>query len=497
MITIDTTSPVITITGDEFDQPHNFVTITAVSDGEEALSYKIQSASICSTTAPTDATQYPTGGVVINDESNNNKYVCFYATDIADNFSSNVSEQIQNIDTTTTAPSLSLKDSSNSGITTDGITNNNTPDIRVSNAEAGSNIVITATKQGETPITQTGIGNDDITLPTLSDGEWSITATATDIAGNVSDVSTTLVITIDTTLPTITITNPNFNTPSQTKTITAVSDGEEALSYKIQSASVCSTTPPTDAIQYPTGGVIINNESDNSKYVCFYATDIAGNFSSSVSEQIQNIDTGTTAPSLSLSPSSNSGITTDLITNDSTPDIRVTNAETGSTVNITATKQGETPITLSREGNGDITLTTLSDGEWSITATATDTSGNVSDVSTPLVITIDITLPTIPALTLGTDTGSNTADGITNDNTPNIGVANAETGSTINITATKQGETPITQTGTGNGDITLSTLSDGEWSITATATDTAGNVSAVFYYTCDNDRHNLTYNHNN
>ena len=93
-----------------------------------------------------------------------------------------------------------------------------------------------------------------------------------------------------------------------------MSDGGEALSYKIQSASICSTIAPTDADQYLTGGVVINNESDNRKYVCFYATDIADNFSSSLSGQIENIDRETTTPSILLNPSSNSGITTDDIT---------------------------------------------------------------------------------------------------------------------------------------------------------------------------------------
>ena len=105
------------------------------------------------------------------------------------------------------APTLSLKQSSNSGINTDGITNDNTPTITISNAETGSTINITATKQGATSVTGTSAGNGDVTLSTLSDGEWSITAIATDASENTSDPSTALVITIDTAVPVITV-NP-------------------------------------------------------------------------------------------------------------------------------------------------------------------------------------------------------------------------------------------------------------------------------------------------
>ena len=49
----------------------------------------------------------------------------------------------------------------------------------------------------------------------------------------------------------------------------------------------------------------------------------------------------------------------------------------------------------------------------------------------------------------------------------------------VNITATKDGVN-IVGSRTDNGDVTLPTLSGGEWSITAIATDIAGNVSDSF-----------------
>ena len=124
--------------------------------------------------------------------------------------------------------------------------------------------------------------------------------------------------------------------------------------------------------------------------------------------------------SLSLKDSSNSGITTDLITSDNTPTITISNAETGSTINITATKQGATSVTATSPGNGDVILSTLSDGEWSITATATDTSANTSDPSTALVITIDTAVPviTVNPTTISLEAGStppNFFEGVSTD----------------------------------------------------------------------------------
>src|SRR5205807_500444 len=146
---------------------------------------------------------------------------------------------------------------------------------------------------------------------------------------------------------------------------------------------------------------------------------------------------------------------------------------TGSTLRGTAAADGS--------GSWTITITsTLTSGTYSITATATDAAGNVSPASGALSVTIDTggNAPSPPDLTAASDTGSSNTDNLTSNSTPPFtGSAPTRrsselTGSTLRATAAADGG--------GSWTITItSTLSDGPHSITATATDAAGNVSPV------------------
>jgi hypothetical protein len=105
-------------------------------------------------------------------------------------------------------------------------------------------------------------------------------------------------------------------------------------------------------------------------------------------------------------------------------------------------------------------------------ATATDAAGNTSDCSTTSVTYVeDSAAPNKPTV------DSTTPGSPANDNSPNVN-GTAEAGSTVKL---YDGVTQIgsaTATG-GNWSITSSTLASGAHTITATATDGAGNVSAA------------------
>src|SRR5439155_13979933 len=107
--------------------------------------------------------------------------------------------------TAPSAPSTpDLADASDSGASnTDNITSVTTPTF-TGTAEAGSTVKIfsDAVQVGST--TATG-GAYSLATSALSQGTHSITATATDAAGNVSPSSAALSVTIDTTAPTVTI----------------------------------------------------------------------------------------------------------------------------------------------------------------------------------------------------------------------------------------------------------------------------------------------------
>ncbi|MEJ6024387.1 Ig-like domain-containing protein, partial [Ramlibacter sp. PS4R-6] len=88
--------------------------------------------------------------------------------------------------------------------------------------------------------------------------------------------------------------------------------------------------------------------------------------------------------------------------------------------------------------------------------------------------------PSAPDLTAGTDSGSSSTDDLTNDNTPTF-TGTAEANALVELFDT-DGTTSLgtaTADGSGNWSITVSTLGDGAHTITAKATDAAGNTSAA------------------
>src|SRR5205823_2990042 len=140
-------------------------------------------------------------------------------------------------------------------------------------------------------------------------------------------------------------------------------------------------------------------------------------------------------------------------------------------------------------GNWTISPTSpLNEGTHSITAEQRDVAGNVAS-SAALSITIDTTGPAAPAtpdLTAASDSGSSSTDNITNDTTPTFtGTTEANSPVVLLEGSTVLGTT--TADGSGNWSITSSTLSDGTHSITAKATDAAGNstTSAALSVTID------------
>ncbi|MDP3057336.1 MAG: Ig-like domain-containing protein [bacterium] len=121
------------------------------------------------------------------------------------------------------------------------------------------------------------------------------------------------------------------------------------------------------------------------------------------------------------------------------------------------------------------------DGVKLLTARLTDVAGNVGLWSASLVLTLDTGIPSVPSapdLDAASDLGLSDTDNITNDNTPSFN-GTAEAGSTVKL---YDGATEIgngTATGGGAWSIISTLLVDGAHTITATATDAAGNTSGA------------------
>ena len=136
--------------------------------------------------------------------------------------------------------------------------------------------------------------------------------------------------------------------------------------------------------------------------------------------------------------------------------------------------------TTSADGSGNWSYTTgtLSDGSHSLTAKATDAAGNQGVASSALSLTIDTVAPGAPVISGFTTDSGTVGDGLTNDNTPTLsGTAAAASTVTVYDGATALGTT--TADGSGAWSYTTGILSDGAHSLTAKATDAAGNQGAA------------------
>jgi hypothetical protein len=217
------------------------------------------------------------------------------------------------------------------------------------------------------------------------------------------------------------------------------------------------------------------------------AHDAAGNANTASTSTDNTVTYDIDAPPAPSTPdmtaATDSGsLDTDNITNIKKPTF--TGSETENGALITLLVDGVANGTTTAAG-GSWTITAannIADGDHTVTATATDSVGNVSLPSGSLSITIDTVAnaPSIPDLDPASDSGSHNDDNITNVTKPKFN-GTAEKNATVELF---RGGTislgTTTADNSGNWSLTLSTaLADNTYSITATQTDVAGNVSAA------------------
>lgn len=182
------------------------------------------------------------------------------------------------------------------------------------------------------------------------------------------------------------------------------------------------------------------------------------------------------------------------LTNDATPPLTGT-ADANSVVTIFDGGTQIAVVTADNTGTWTFTPdTALGEGSHSFTVRATDPLGNVSAVSAPWSVVIDLTAPTVPTLDNVNDDvsggvqGNLTSGQVTNDSTPTIS-GTGLAGSTIHIMNNGTQIGTATVDVNGNWSFTPTTpLGDGSYALRAYATDAAGNASAnssVFAFTVD------------
>ncbi len=231
-------------------------------------------------------------------------------------------------------------------------------------------------------------------------------------------------------------------------------------------------------------GVDLSSFSEGTVSIAVSITDVAGNEGILVSGAPATLDkTPPAAPGTpDLTAASDTGTSdTDNLTSITLP-IFVGTAAANSEVRL---YNGSTQIgsgTTDAIGNWSITPTiALAENTNSITATVLDAAGNESAASAALSVEIDVTPPATPGATdlaAASDTGLSTTDNITNDLMPALS-GTAEAFAEVALTSDLMGALgTATADAGGNWSFTASTaMTAGIHTITATATDVAGNTS--------------------
>jgi RHS repeat-associated protein len=398
-----------------------------------------------------------------------------------------VYEFIFTLDTTEVAPNnLDLTAATDSGKSdTDNITNNTTPSI-TGNANAGALVQLSNSGQVIASSTADSTGKWQITSTTLTNGTYNLTATATDIAGNVSAASQPLSINIDTVAPI----SPTLKLTAATDTGASNSDGITKNNTPI----IAGTAEANSTVKlYKDGQLVgttnasVNGEWQvqlgtlaNGNYIfTATSTDTAGNISAPSSQYTVTVDTQINPPSnLDLITPSDSGISNvDNITKVTTP-IITGNADANTTVQLFNAGQIVGQATTGSDGKWQITTNNLANGTYNLNAQATDIAGNVSTSSPPLQVIIDSALPQI---TLTTPINTQPLQ----QNAKLTGNVDG-TGSSVIALQYRFDENaeialPFSFTGVFDSNIDFTGISNGSHTLSIIATDTAGNIKTTQY----------------
>ncbi len=379
--------------------------------------------------------------------------------------------QAQAADSTPPPLSGALNVGSNSGATSDNLTNDNTPTLS-GDSEPGAQITVVIA--GQTLTTVAGAdGTWSVTPIALADGPHTAVVTARDAAGNASSQSVAVVVdtaapALDSALEAASDSGVAGDGLTRDNTPTISGTGEPGASISVSvGGQTWSTTVAADGSWSVTPTAL----ADGAYSAAVTSTDSAGNSTSSSVAVIVDTAVGLSA---ALSPASDSGLAGDNATSNAMPTLGGT-GEPGAS--ITVMVGGQTlSTTVAADGSWSVTPSMpLADGVYSVNVSSTDAAGNSASQDLPL--TIDSQAPAVAgALAPASDSGLS-GDSSTSDNTPTI-TGTGEPGAAISVVVGGQTLTTMVAPD-GTWSVTSAALADGPAVAQIAATDAAGNSSTT------------------
>ncbi|KYG71348.1 putative secreted protein (Por secretion system target) [Roseivirga ehrenbergii] len=407
---------------------------------------------------------------------------------------------VTNDETAPAAPIVASISTDAGSSATDNLTNDQTLEISgTAEANASIEVFIGGNSIGNTTANGSGDWTYDHTGSSLTETTHSITAKATDAAGNESALSGTLNITIDTSAPSVSTGTIVGKTYGLTENVD--------VTYVFSETVFVDETNGTPSVIIAMGGqnrVAAYHSGSGTNTLVFRYTTVAGDIdgngvsvssiglnggtiqdaagndaSTSISVAgAADVRVDTSAPYMSITSSSNtvSGAFTATFTfNEDVSGFDVSDISVGNGVasnfNTTSAKIYTATITPSADGNVTVNVAANK---------VQDAGGNGNSAASELRIVNDEIAPSAPIVaSISTDSGSSAKDNLTNDQTLEIsGTAEANASVEVFIAGNSVGNTTADGSGDWTFDHTGSTLTEATHSITARATDAAGNESA-------------------
>lgn len=332
----------------------------------------------------------------------------------------------------------------------------------------------------------------------LEAGSHSLTASVTDPAGNVGPESAPYNFTIDLTAPDapldVALSNNEGSTLVAIPSGGSTNDATPELTGTATAGNIITiydgdSTTPLGSVTVSADGswLFVTDElSDGSHSLSVTETDAAGNVSERSEPIAFTVDTDAPDAAAGLQLVNNDAdpatpIAPGSSTSDNTPLLSGT-AEANSTIIV---YDGQTPIgtaTADEEGAWSYSPI-LTDGQHNLSVTVTDAAGNVSEPGGTIAFNVDTVAPSaVTELSIANNSGGEPVvilnGGLTNDSTPLFSGA-GDPGSVI-VIASQNGELGTVTVGdSGRWSFTpQNPLTDGNYTLTATARDAAGNLSA-------------------